>query len=164
MNEEQLERQAQLAQDAADKRDACLLPDGDIPTTDAEAQFGRGMSSFKVIEKLKRLNGLLHFEVSKADPTKIGIYGMTGFIMGMEREESPEFSIRKFKKVKQLVPQGPEREAVWEEHLEFVGEVRGWRTVLARLIRAGLIGQAAAEVEFEVYKGRDSKNWQNLVN
>ena len=73
-------------------------------------------------------------------------------------------NIRKYKKVRQLVPQGPERQATWEEHMEFVGEVRGWRTILARLIRAGIIGQAAAEKEFEVYKGRDSKNWQTLVN
>lgn len=134
-----------------------LADDAGRKVTDRE-QAGRWLSPLKFKKALKHLNPKLSFEVAHADPSKTGIYFCDGvsnegtlyhglrFICGMESGYSPEFSIR------------------LEKNGAMTKEVRGWRTVLATLIRARLIEKYEAETLFKVHFGRESENWQKFVN
>lgn len=136
-------------------------PDGGRPVTSIEAQLGRPMTSQQVSQKLSRLNSNLHFERSLSDPTKMGIYllGETKrFICGMEFGFMPEFSVRHSEQIE--VP-SPSLDGTKEKVDRIVRETRGWRTVLARLVRAGIIRLAEAEKAFAF--SRDSKNWKELT-
>jgi hypothetical protein len=177
--DEELEKREQVETRNAEiqaRADAAIAPDGDRDTTDPQAQFGRVMSRFEIERKLKLLNPMLFFEVSKACPWQLGIYITDGisnldsrdphycgvrFLCGMENGESPEFSIRKVKKEFYY----NESSQKVEQRDVFAGEVMGWRTVLARLIRAKIIQPEAAIREFQVTQSlTQSQNWQNLVN
>ena len=121
-------------------------------------QAGRWLSPLKMKKALSQLNPKLRFEVASSDPSKTGIYLLDGisnlgtlhhglkFICGMESGYSPEFSIRT------------------EKNGVMSGEVRGWRTVLAMLIRQRLIQKYEAENLFKVNFGRESENWNKYVN
>jgi hypothetical protein len=158
--------QIKVANDAAS-----VAPDGDLDTTSLERQLGQPLSSAQIIQRLERCNPDLHFEPSFSDHTKMGIYlienrpdPVTGkppwkrFICGFERGFSPEFSVRHFKT--ERVPD-PDFRGNWQEIKTFDSETRGWRTVLARLIRSGLITEPQVVKYFPL--GRDSKNWQVLT-
>lgn len=134
-----------------------IAPDAGRDVTDI-AQAGRWLSPRKIKKALKQLNAKLTFEVAHADPSKTGTYLIDGesnlgtlyhgmkFICGMESGYSPEFSIR-------IAKDGSMEK-----------EIRGWRTVLASLIRQRLIDKYEAENLFKVNFGRDSENWQKYVN
>jgi hypothetical protein len=179
MSEEQKERNRSIAKANDAARDITTAPDAGRDTMNPEAQFGRKMHSSSIIRKLKKMNGSLMFEVSKSDPTRMGVYAFNGvsnmldpnpkyrgyaMVCGMESGESPEFSIRKAKKSKQLITDADGNVTGSDYVYEFVGEVRGWRTVLARLIRFGIIDLSAAEKEFKINQGPDSKNWKMTVH
>jgi hypothetical protein len=169
--EAQQERQQAISAEVTEKREHAIAADGDRPTTEMQAQMGRMMRGEDVRAKLRKLNSNFHFEVSKAEPSRTGIYLRYGvsnmdtpshkglrFLMGMEREICPEFSVRFTKE-----------EKYWDEHKEceatrsvFAGEMRGWRTVLARLIQQGHVGYAEAIKEFG--DSSRSKNWHTLIH
>ena len=137
-------------------------PDGDRPTTSPEAQLGRPLHSRDIILRLRKLNPNLVFERSKADPSVMGIYipspganstdpdlhyrGLQ-HILGFEFGYSPEFTINR-----------TDNSGKW------VGQTRGWRKVLAALIRCRLIDRCAAETLFAIPAGPQSRNWHLQVN
>jgi hypothetical protein len=134
---------------------AATADDGDRTTKDWDAQVGIPLIGARIIGRLKKLNPNLWFEVSNADKNKTGVYilkndGKGGqekqFICGMETELSPEFSVR-----------------VVDEQGKLKGEIRGWRTMLMRLIKAGFIQQEAA---FRLFgpPNRDSANWARFMS
>lgn len=169
--EAQLQRHEAMAAEVDQKRVLAIAPDDNRPTTDMQAQMGHMMHGTLVRSKLRKLNSNFHFEVSKADPTRMGIYLRDGvsnmdtpshkglrFLMGMEKDICPEFSVRFTR-----------QETFWNDQKDcedsrdvFAGEMRGWRTVLARLIQKGYISYPEAMKEFG--ETSISKNWHQLVH
>lgn len=144
--ERSVERSRALAKQAEDRAKAAVAPDGGIPTNSLEAQIGRPLDSAAIIKRLKTLNPNLRFEVSISAPDKMGIYLHKQFLFGFERGISPEFSVRHTNELNQ-----------------FVGETRGWRTVIARLIMTRHISEGAADKAFGL-PSRSSKNWKQAVH
>ncbi len=162
-----------FAAEIDEKRELAIGPDDDRPTTDMQAQVGRMMHGEEVRSKLLRLNQFLRFFPGNADPTRVGIYIIDSsankedpdpkyrglrYVCGMEKDFCPEFSVRVTRE-----------EKFWNDEKDcedtrpvFAGEVRGWRTVLARLIRQRLISYPAAVAEFGTTT--ISQNWHQLVH
>lgn len=140
--------------------------DGDISTANSLAQLGRPMSSADVITRLKRMNNNLHFERAIADPKLMGIYLIRSeepkkrFVCGMEAGYMPEFSVQHTKQKRVPDPDNPGR---WLSVPEISGETRGWRTVLARLLRNRLITMPQIDRYFNPSYGRSSERWQRLT-
>lgn len=160
-----------IAEEIESKRLQAIAPDDARPTTDMQAQMGHIMRGDEVRKKLHRLNSNFHFELSKADPTRMGIYLRDGvsnmdtpnhkgllFLMGMEKDLCPEFSVR-FTREEKFWDTEKDCEARREI---FAGEMRGWRTVIARLLRRGLYMHADMLREFP--DTDRSKNWRQLIN
>ena len=136
--------------------------DGDYLTTDATAQLGRPLTRRVLIERLTKLNPNLIFEQSRANPAIGAVYFRDGVsnmedldhacrgrrhIVGMEWIGlSPEFTTRKIEDDQFGKPQ-------------MKGQVRGWRTVLARLIKERLISIPDCERVFSIARGRQSQRW-----
>lgn len=142
-------------------------PDGEIDTTSYAQQLGRPFSAAELQRRLKWCNPNLVFEVSLSDVTKTGIYilenqdGKTErrFVCGMMSGVSPERSIRVPKSKK--IP-NPDNEGEWVNVDVISEEIRGWRTVLARLLVSKLITQAQIDRNFPPHDGV-SCNWQKLT-
>lgn len=160
-----------IAEEVDSKRLQAIAADGVRPTTDAQAQMGHIMRGEDVRKKLRKLNSNFHFEVSTADPSRVGIYLRDGvsnmetpshkgllFLMGMEKDLCPEFSVR-FTKEERYWNTEKDKEDTREI---FAGEMRGWRTVIARLLRRGFFMHADMLREFP--DTDRSKNWHQLVN
>jgi hypothetical protein len=146
----------------AKQREAVSGMDGDYLTTDSSAQLGRPLTRKVLIERLSKLNPNLVFEQSRANPAIGAVYFRDGIsnmedldhgcrgrrhIVGMEWTGiSPEFTTRKVEADKWGKPQ-------------MKGQIRGWRTVLARLIKERLITVPDAERVFSIARGRDSQRW-----
>lgn len=136
--------------------------DGEVSTTNAAAQLGRPLSRQELIARLSRMNCNLIFEQSKNYPEMGAIYFRDGVsnltdldhnnrgrrhIVGMEWTGiSPEFTTKKIVYDKWGKPQ-------------MGGQVRGWRTVLQRLIKEQLIGIVETERVFAIAQGRNSQKW-----
>jgi hypothetical protein len=139
--------------------------DGETDTSVLEAQIGRPLTSLQLEQRLKKCNSSLYFERAIADPTKTGIYqireGQKFFLLGMEAGYMPEFSVRHVETEK--VPD-TEIDGATVERRKFVSETRGWRTVLARLLRNGLVTVGQIEQYFQVSSGRSSQTWQLYTN
>ena len=132
-----------------------IAKDGAIQdVTDIEQVTGIPLNGARLISRLKKLNPNLWFEVSKADPSKSGVYllknDLTGgmekeFIAGFETHWNPEFALR-----------------VTDEQGNAKGIVPGWRRMLMRLIRKGLINESAA---FRLFgpPSRESENWARFT-
>lgn len=129
-------------------RDAeTIATDAGRNVTNFKEQIGRPLHGNEIRRLLKTLNTNLRFEIAKADPAVTGIYIGRKFICGMMTNETPEFTVR-------FSPTG------------FVmrGEMRGWRTVLAKLIRKHIIGMTEAENLFHINSSStESANWQRLA-
>jgi hypothetical protein len=142
--------------------ESTIQDDGGVVVTNSLAQAGRAMTSLEVINKLLAMNHNLHFEPSILAPDIMGIYlvqpDTKRFICGMERGWMPEFSIRHTKD--EMVPNG---EGGMKKVATFAKETRGWRTVLARLLRERLITMPQIDKHFNPSGGRDSQNWQTLT-
>jgi hypothetical protein len=150
---------------------ATTAPDGSIDTTNGQAQLGFPLTSGQLRRRLSRCNPNLIFELSKSDSTKYGIYICQNvydpiamqseykkvFLLGMESGVSPEFSVRHHEE--KVVPK--EDGEGWEKIKVFVKETRGWRTVLARLLRIGVINEPQIRKNFDF--SRDSANWKSLT-
>lgn len=145
-----------------------VAPDNGADVTDAVAQMGRPMTSEAVIAKLKQCNSHLRFERSNNYPDMIGIYlldpagrhSINGekvtHVMGMESSTMPEFTI--IRKMKKRVP---DNDGQWKEIETYVGQTRGWRTILVRLLHAGFINRYDVEKHFGWTPSRQSANWYN---
>lgn len=136
--------------------------DGDFLTTDAQAQLGRPLTRQQLIGRLSKLNANLIFEQSRNYPSVGAVYVRDGVsnlddldhnnrgrrhVVGMEWTGiSPEFTTRKIEYDQWGKPQ-------------MKGQVRGWRTVLQRLIKERLVGIAECERVFSIARGRDSQRW-----
>ena len=173
------ERTKQLSDDAVrrdwERNAATFEEDAGRPTTDPIAQMGRPFTRIQIEQRLKQLNPNLFFEVSKSDPTKSGVYivqsmpdelgvlrSQKKFLVGMESGISPEFSVRHV--VPERVP-NPSCPGEFTERPKFIGETRGWRTVVARLARSRHIDLERAKSVFGVNSsGMQSKNWKNLTS
>ena len=141
--------------------------DGDFLTTDASAQLGRPLTRKVLIERLSKMNPNLIFEQSKNFPHIGAVYvidptaNLTDsdercrgrrHIVGMEWTGlSPEFTTRRVQLDQWGRPQ-------------MKGQIRGWRTVLSRLIHERLIGVAEAERVFSISRGRASQRWFEEIN
>lgn len=167
----QREKHDTIAADIDAKRLQAIAPDDDRPTTDMQAQMGHIMRGDEVRKKLRRLNCNFHFEIAIADPTRMGIYLRDGvsnmdtpshkglmYLMGMEKDLCPEFSVR-FTKEEKFWDTEKDCEATREI---FAGEMRGWRTVISRLLRRGLFMHADMLREFP--DTDRSRNWRQLIN
>lgn len=131
--------------DAEQKKAALLEPDGDRPASDMAAQMGKPLMGLEVKNRLKRLNTNLYFERSPLTGMD-GIYFYPGigerrYLFCMEAEFTPEFSVR-----------------ITHSETGKFKEFRGYRTVLARLIKQGYITEAGAEKEFGL-PSRSSQRW-----
>ena len=164
----QKEKHHKAAEDAIAKQNAAVAGmDGNFLTTDLSAQLGRPLSRALLIHRLSRLNPNLVFEQSRANPDIGAVYFRDGVsnlddldhncrgrrhIVGMEWiGVSPEFTTRKIELDKFGKPQ-------------MKGQIRGWRTVLARLIKERLISVPDAERVFSISKGRESQRWYEEIN
>ena len=170
-----VERTKQIA-DAAVKQDwqnnaVTYAPDGDRPTTMLDAQLGRPLTRLEIEKRLKKCNPNLFIEVSKAFPDKAGVYTVTGvpdelgvirrqkqFLTGMEAGYSPEFSVRHIEYEEVPNPSCP---GEMTKRPKFKGETRGWRTVVASLIRSKHFTLEDAKRNFEIKQ--ESRNWQQLT-
>jgi hypothetical protein len=108
---------------------------------DQTAQFGRPLRSSDIQKRLRTLIPGVRFEVSNAMPSRTGIYKGDKFLTAMETGVSPEFSV--------MAMNG-----------EFAVEaMRGWRTILANLIKSRCITIREAEDTFDILRGAQSERW-----
>lgn len=138
------------------KEQDAVASDGAIDdVTDAEQVTGIPLVGPRIISRLKKLNKNLWFERSNADQSKTGIYVLRSdlkgglekqFICGMETELNPEFSIR-----------------VVDDEGKAKGIISGWRRILMKLIRSGLITESGAFALFGP-PSRDSENWARTTH
>lgn len=162
------EKHHKAAESALTKqREAVAGTDGDYLTTDASAQLGRPLTRKVLVERLSKMNSNLIFEQSKNFPHIGAVYVLDPtanltdpdarcrgrrFVVGMEWTGlSPEFTTRKIELDQWGNPQ-------------MKGQIRGWRTVLSRLIHERLIGVAEAERVFSIARGRESQRWFEEIN
>lgn len=135
---------------------AALESDGSIQdTTDWEQVVGIPLLGARIMSRLRKLNHNLWFEPSNSDRSKTGVYILKSnllggqekeFICGMETELNPEYSLR-----------------VVDDKGAAKGIVSGWRRLLMRLIRAGLITEPGAFALFGP-PSRDSENWARFTS
>lgn len=143
--------QRALQAEYRNNEDSALAKDGSIvDTTDWEQVVGIPLTGARLITRLRKLNHNLYFEQSKADPTKTGVYILNEgrhkeFMVGMETEWNPEFSLR-----------------VTDDQGKAKGLISGWRRVLSRLIRSRVINETAA---FRLFgpPSRESENWARFT-
>jgi hypothetical protein len=140
-----VERTRELSGQATSNLARAVAPDAGRTRDVLEAQRGTSMTGSLFIKKLRPLNSNLMYFVSEADTTKIGIYvrdphaiypaaahmnGLRYLGIAFERGFLPEFSVISL----------PKTEA--EEPME---TMRGWRTVLHKLMNAGYLTLAQVE-------------------
>lgn len=150
--------------------------------TNLLAQIGKPMTSTQVMEKLKACNSRLHFVLAKTY-NLWGIYLIKPgvnvncewnidkdcvHICGMGNGVMPELSVRHKKKKKVpnkdlLNRKNVGREIDWVEVDTFADETRGWRTVLVRLLHAGLINRNQIEKHFGWNPTYESKRWADAT-
>jgi hypothetical protein len=171
--------QRQLAQELQNHA-VTVAPDDGHDVSDLLAQIGRPLSCQQVIERLRKCNPRLYFEHAKSDPTKVGVYLIepTGqvyvtprgevlnltHIFGMEAGMMPEFSVIHKTKTKVANQElfglkEATRDVAWKQVETFASETRGWRTVLIRLLHAGLISRNDVEKHFGWTPSRNSQRW-----
>lgn len=148
--------QRSLQQDYRSNEEKATASDGAIEdVTDYEQVVGIPLVGARVIGRLRKLNSNLYFERSNADPHKTGVYILRNdfkggqekhFLCGMETDINPEFSVR-----------------VLGDDGKPKGIISGWRRVLMRLIRAGIITESGAHMLFGP-PSRDSENWARFTN
>lgn len=148
----QKDKQDAAFEESESRRKAAISKDGDRDRTNREEQEGIPLHSSMIIWRLKQLNSNLWFEPSFSDEDKMGIYILDSeaeegkiFIVGMEREWSPEYTT-----------------ILKDDRGQCTGTARGWRTVIMRLIRNRFISEPKAFILFGP-PSKDSRNWQLLT-
>lgn len=160
-------RKKQLEQEIASNL-ASVRKDAGTDTSNLLAQMGHPLESSEVQKRLKLCNPNLVFERSINFPELTGVYllkdGIKKHICGMESGTMPEFSVLHKTKKKVANPdllgiEKPTREVDWKYVDTFLDETRGWRTVLLRLLKAGLINEGHVRKHFEWNPTRSSEIW-----
>ena len=141
----EFQRNAAAAQKSRDEE--TLTSDAGRDRTNLEAQIGRPMQRKEIVRRLQKLRSSLYYEQSKALASRGGLYVKGTFLVGMEHGISPEFSVM------EPTEQGHGRVSM-----------RGWRSILAALIRIRYITIEDAEREFAITRGHASERWWTLVN
>lgn len=152
---EQLERDASAIED-----------DNSADVTSPEQQLGNSLSFSYIKKRLMKCNPNFHFERSINKPDRYCLYllggGRKDFVMAMEAGYSPERSVRAVREEELPDPNNPE--GTITHRVPYKEATRGWRTVLARLIRKRLITVEQARRYFPINKGHNSRNWHRLMN
>lgn len=145
---------------------ATVAKDGDLSVTDAEQRTGNSLTSDWMIGMLKICNPNLHFEIAKADPSKIGIYVIENagkrFVCGMSRGLMPEASIMTSRIERTPDPDNPGN---WIDIPVGSESRRGWLTVLARLYKSRLITLNQISDHWYRYSrlAGKSQHWQQMT-
>lgn len=163
------------------KRDAdTYAPDGEADRLNPLQQMGRMANINEFMTILKRINPNFIFEVSIRDASLMNIYIMQdGFNIrtghrgrykkqvaalpnntGANGGMMPEFSIMGPRMEEKYTADGQVRTAIKHAY----EKERGWRTVLAKLFKSGLITETQIMTYFKPHLGRSSALWQKQVN
>ena len=147
--------------------------------TNAEQRMGRPMSAWKIQQELQKIRPFLVFERANSDPTKTGIYiesptydpslykGRLIYVCGMEsgmidgvNRMIPEFSV-----INTEIEEVPDIEAPGgvRKMPRMKCEIRGWRSVLAALLKWKIISAHDVEKHFHVSLGRNSQRWHEVL-
>ena len=157
-----------------ERNDRLLTPDGGVDVTNREAQMGRRISRADFVRRLQKLNPNLRYQQSKFYPKQGGIYIVCSrrdnvlgivefgewFVCGIPHEVIGEFSVRLTKPT--IVPHLVD--PTWDSMEQVEGMERGWRAVLYKLLMDGILTHTQIDNEFQISKGRSSKQWQTAVN
>lgn len=187
--EQAQERRQRMLAEELHNHEVTVEEDAGTDITDLKAQLGRPMTCEQVIEKLQKCNSRLYFERAKVDETKMGVYltydygddegvlyiNPMGILMkvkhlfGMEAGIMPEFTVihkTKAKVADQSLFGRKEatREVAWRMTDTYLNQTRGWRTVLVRLLHAGLITRSDVEKHFGWTPSRDSQRWHDQTS
>lgn len=169
--EKTAELRARLLAEDIESNQVTVAPDNGTDVTNAIAQMGRPLTSEHVIAKLKLCNSHLRFERSNNFPSLIGIYLLdaagrhkidgdsVSHIMGMESGTMPEFTV--IHETIKDIPDVDHPDGPWKEVKTYAGQTRGWRTILVRLLHAGLITQFDVDKHFGWSPSRDSQKWHD---
>lgn len=129
--------------------------------TDFARQTGKGMELSKFAKKLKLVNPDVVIEPNPSQPDYAAVYlllpnGKKEYLMACDNHWMPEWSVMGTTKAR--VPDGAGQ---WKwvaiPHREIM---RGWRTVLLRLIQKGLIALEAVE---RIFGAGDRESWKILT-
>lgn len=170
---EQEHRSRETLMDQIEKKTFTVARDGDIVTTNLEQQIGQPLSSPEFIRRLQAMNQDFVVDPTLTDPTKMGIYVVRPqkqddgslrtekvFICGLTRGFMPERSVRHMKRERMPNPD-PHNKGTFIDVDVFTKETRGWRTVLAKLLRFRLITEAQIAKHFP--PNLNSRNWKLLT-
>lgn len=151
-------RTREIASDAAahETRAATLVENKHKSVANAERQEGKRLPATEFMRRLRKINPNIimephpnrHLPLHK---DKACLYllmpdGSKGFLMTVEGDYMPEWSLMSIKTVR--VPDG-RVEGFWREQKIPGREIkRGWRTVLLRLLHMGLVNITDVEREF----------------
>lgn len=141
-----------FSNEAVANREAAAKPDNGRPRTELEAQLGKPRTGIEIRRILSKECSSLIFEDSLAFPERLLIrswnhqQNMFITICAMEKGWMPEFSLMHV-----------------NEQGEVYKETRGWRTVVAKLIKAGRISKTKAEGIFGM-PSHDSETWHKAVS
>lgn len=173
--EQQRSEGKQRIKDHIRKKEVTVASDGEADITRADVQAGRRILASEVRTKLKRMNPNLQFEVSVNFPEITGIYFVTNAVdpMTLKRPWKRHVCgmptagmVNEFSTIVPKLVRVPDPDVAlhWQTVSEMKMEVRGWRTVLARLIQEGILTEPEANREFGIAAGRSSAKWQAVIH
>ncbi len=163
------EYQTALAHDANKKAADSVRVDNGRPRTELDASIGIPITAATFMRRLLQLNSSFWFERANADKEKIGIYRLCEpdtnypegkvFICGFHDGIMPEFFLQETEEDRTMSIAG--------ETVVYSGGCKriirqGYRTILQRLIRAGMINLSATEAIFGP-PSYDSAHWALLT-
>lgn len=163
------EYQKALATDANAKAANSVRVDNGRPRTELDASIGIPITAETFMRRLLQLNSSFWFERANADKEKIGIYRLVEvsetfpegkqFLMGFHDGIMPEFFLQE-KEDDRVMTIGGETEVHYGGCKRIIRQ--GYRTILQRLVRAGMINLATAETLFGP-PSYDSAYWALLT-
>ena len=163
------EYQKALSNDANEKAKASVRVDNGRPRTELDASIGIPITAETFMRRLLQLNSGFWFERSNADKEKIGIYRLCEpdvnypegkiFICGFHDGIMPEFFLQE-KEEDRVMTIGGQTEVHYGGCKRIIRQ--GYRTILQRLVRAGMINLASAEAIFGP-PSYDSAHWALLT-
>ena len=171
------QRQQDTLKDVEEKNQRFTDPDGNRMRNVKEAGMGVALSGEVVKTRLLKLNSNLIFKPSRI-PGRMCVYypahddvlgAIDRYICAMEAGIMPEFSVLNFVEEEYLdivtdaTPNATGKKQIRLRINETNPEQRGWRTVIMRLIKAGLITEPQAVRAFGT-PSKDSKLWQEQFN
>jgi hypothetical protein len=161
-------------QEGFDKQRALNIVDNGRSVANEQARMGKMLSNADLEKRLKVLNANIHVEEAMSNASVLGIYilGNFGelpngeklnkrFVCRMDRGWMTEGDVHKFKLVKRLIQTNPPE---WEyiPELDVNDMRRGWRSILATLLKGGYITEAGIMRVFGP-PSWDSANWQQAT-